>query len=329
MYVRPGRRLLIIAGGLAVLGFVGHAVYEALPGDMGNDHINVVCEEVVSGRFNGDGTIDDSKKKTQKCSSDLRTLSAHYVVLDDDVYWMNQVRYKEKPCITGAGDASGAISNFSFSCLLSKQGQINSIETRELNLVAHYSPSFKPLEGSLQGIADWQTDQLAYYAKDDISVYYGGRKIKGADPHLFSVVFPLGDDKKWRSLSVSMSGNEMFVGGLSIGDIDLYDFRPLIPVDCPEHGISECAGRRELEDFLKYDNWGQGLLGVVGNDLVFLHTSGAERFADMASSDTFMFATSKKIYVYTKAKFYELGGEYSFNKKLVPMDVNDFTNNRG
>ncbi|KPY03891.1 DKNYY domain-containing protein [Pseudomonas syringae] len=328
MYVRSGRRLLVIAVGVVVSGFIGKAVYEALPGDMGSDHINVVCNEVVIGRFDGDGSIDDTKNKTRKCSSGMRAISTNYVVLDDDVYWMSQVRYKEKPCITGAGDASGAISNLSFSCLFSKQGQINSIEERELHLVAHNSPAFQSMEGSLKGLTDWQLDQLAYYAKDDSSVYYRGRKLKGAKPNDFSVIFPFGDDKRWYKYPVAVSGKEKFIGGMGVGNIDLYNFRLFIPVACPGHGLSVCTSYKDVNVFFEYGNWDQGLLGQVGDDVIFLYTYGVERFADMASLDTFMFATSKKMYLYTKAQFYELGTQYPFDRKLIPMDMNDFENNR-
>ncbi|EPN19320.1 hypothetical protein A249_04255 [Pseudomonas syringae pv. actinidiae ICMP 18804] len=290
---------------------------------------SVICKERVEGRFNKQGDVEETPASVRRCSTELRTISSHYVATDGKIYWMKQEKSIEKPCISGSGDASALIYNLSPVCLFSKPGQYDVIEDRSLKLVTHDSPAFQSLEDTSEALPYWKQDQYSHYAKDANHVYYYHTKIEGATPALFTVFFPFGTDDNWRNYEFSKNDGEVFVGGKSIGKIDMNHFTPLKPVSCPEHGLKTCTYVPDMDSFFTAGNWGSGILGKAGSDLIFLREHGADYFQGMASPDMFMFATTKKIYVYTHETFYELAaGTLSSTRVLVPMDVDYYENNK-
>jgi len=158
------------------------------------------------------------------------------------------------------------------------------------------------------------------YAKDMNAVYFKDQKIDGADPIDFSIIFPFGDDEIWKDFSVAKSGKSLFFKWNLIEDFELGQFRVLIPVRCPEHGLS-CV---ENFDDLKNYRTRHGVLGWAGDDVVLLQSHGIVRFPDMASPDMFMFMTRYKAYLYTHKKFYELSRAYK--KELIEMNVGFYEN---
>lgn len=289
--------------------------------------VKSICRETAFGRVNSRGDVEATDGSKGRCSADLRHLSSKYVTSKGRVYWMTVNSYDSSPCISGRGDSLGFLYNLSWECLTATPGQVNSIEDRRLYLVALHSESFRTFEGSNSQKGDWQWNQLADYAADKAAVYYLNRKIEGADPRQFSVIFPFGDDDKWKRFAVSKSGDTTFVGGNAIGNVDLRQFRLLKPVRCPGHWFSHCIAEH-TDDFFKYGNWG-GIPGQIGGDIVFLQTGGINRFPGMASPEMFMFATTKGIFFFIRGKFYALLNDAPYptddpkypKKNLVELDA--------
>ncbi|HGM5488950.1 TPA: DKNYY domain-containing protein [Serratia fonticola] len=287
-----------------------------------------ICHETIRGKINPDGEVDMRSQYRQQCTKDLRPLFSQYVVLKNDVYWMEQNSYEHSPCIGGTGDSTALFYNLSWECMTAKPRQVNAIEERQLYPVARNAPEFKPLKANEVNPPEWQSAQLADYAKDAKSVYYRRSKIEGADPKQFQVIFPFGNEEKWRHFAVSDSGGETFVGGKSIGSVDLHQFRLLTPVACPKHGLSQCTAYDDADVFFLYGNWDGGVLGQLGHDVVFLQQDKISQFSNMASADMFMFANSKRIYLYTRGEFYELSNDAVYpGKKLINMNTQFFEQN--
>ena len=253
-----------------------------------------------------------------KCTANLRSISSHYAVKEGKVYWMTREKFNETPC--GMGIASLFPNLFSWKCLRSEKNEPYEVEVRDLYRGVHYSPAFHSLEGSEPLRAKWQQGQLANYAKDEKSVYFKGELIEGADPQQFSVIFPFGEDEKWEGFHVSQSGRSVFLMDKIIDDVDLRQFRAFTPVRCPEHGLSSCTGARETDYFFKYGGW-RGVLGRIGDDIVFLRPDGITQFPYRVSPDAFMFASAQRVYLYSQGEFYELTKD---GKKFIEMDVGFF-----
>lgn len=288
-----------------------------------------ICSEIVHGKFNQKGEKDNLSQVSQQCSNDIRPVFNNYVFLKNNIYWMSKVNYDESACISGTGDSTGLIYNItSWNCLTAKPMQMNKIEMRDLYLVAKYTSTFRQVDHVKAARPYWQSEQLASYARDDSSVYFQGEKIKGMNPPQFQVIFPFGKEKKWRSFNVFISNGSTYVGGFDVGDTDLSKFHLLPVVSCPEHGLPRCTGISDSDDFFRAGNWGRGVLGQIGNDVIFLQPEVISRFSNMASPEMFMFASSRRIYLYTHSKFYEVvEDEKGSQKKLVDMDIQYFEQN--
>ncbi|KEY40626.1 DKNYY domain-containing protein [Pantoea agglomerans] len=288
-----------------------------------------VCSESVHGKFNQNGERDNLFQVSQQCSNDIRPVFSNYVSIKNNIYWVSKINYEHSPCITGTGDTSGLIYNItSWGCLTAKPMQVNKIEKRDLYLVAKYSSTFRPVNYVKTTRPYWQSEQLASYAKDESSVYFRSEKIKEVNPEDFQVIFPFGKDDKWRIYNVFKSNGSTYVGGYNVGDLDLSKFHLLSVVSCPEHGLTRCTGYSNPDTFFRAGNWGRGVIGDIGNDVIFLQPEVISRFSNMASPDMFMFASSERIYLYTHSKFYEVvEGEAGLQKKLVEMDKQYFEQN--
>lgn len=266
-----------------------------------------VCREYINAHV-GD--------PTGKCSNNLLFVSSNYVVKGKYVYWMTQRNHDENPC--GVGMASFFPNLFSWKCMMAKPNERYDVEEREIYGGARYLSSFHSLEGSMPLAADWQKRALANYAKDEESVYFKGKKIEGADPQQFSVIFPFGDDWKWNYYDVALSGQSMFLNGKKTEYVDLHQFQEFTPVQCPGHGLSSCT--------IGWYGWENNrILGWVGNDIVLLKREAITRFPDMTSPDMFMFATSARFYIYSNKKFYEMGRD---GKNISDMDFDFYEKNR-
>ncbi|NVZ86513.1 DKNYY domain-containing protein [Pseudomonas yamanorum] len=262
-----------------------------------------------------------------ECTRNLKYISAHYVVKAGSVYWMRKEESYERPCLIGPGAFFHNL--LSLKCMRSKDNRSVSVQKRYLDRVAKYSQAFQSLDGSEFLLENWQRVQLANYAKDQSAVYYKGQSIKGADPRFFSVIFPFGHHPRWDKYSVSQSSKVLFLDGRENKYVDLSKFRAFTPVQCPGQGLHLCTKRRELDDFFKYGNWGGGLLGWIGDDIVFLVNSKVVRFYNMASPEMFMFASNSRMYVFTRGRFYEVAEPRGnlFEYTLIYMDVEYFKNN--
>lgn len=307
-----------------ILVYMGDAIYEALPINLIDSHIKFICNETVHGGFDWMGNEKQDKKYTRKCSKNTHIISTHYVAIDNNVYWMRKSTSKSSAC--SYGSVTSVFSNLNFTCLLSKRGQINSTEDRDLYFTAQSPTDFQSLENNDLDLKPWQREQLANYAKDAKSVYVDSTKIGNASPDGFSVIFPFGADEKWKRFEISKKADRTFLRSKSIGNVDLRQFLPFNPVICPEHGVHGCTAPRELNDFFKYSNWDKGVLGQLGKDIVFLQPYHFNRFPDMASPDMFMFATYHRIFVYTKEAFYELVDTDVYGRKKMAIRTKDDIN---
>lgn len=326
-YVRIG----LIAGAfilLLFLKYIADASRLIKSDERGRPVLNI-CNEAVHGRFNQNGERDNLFQVSQQCSNDIRPFFSNYVSLKNNIYWMNKINYEESPCITETGDATGIIYNItSWNCLTAKPMQVNKIENRDLYLVAKYSSTFRPVDHIITTLPYWQSEQLAGYAHDDSSVYFRGEKIKEASPKQFEVIFPFGKDDKWRIFNIFKSNGSTYVGSYNVGDLDLSKFHLISVVSCPEHGLTRCTGLSNPDVFFRTANWGRGVTGQIGNDVIFLQPEVVSRFSNMASPEMFMFASSQRIYLYTHSKFYEVvEGQTGSQKKLVDMDKQYFEKN--
>lgn len=254
----------------------------------------------------------------RRCSNNLRPVSSNYVVKGKYVYWIDQKNHDERPCPMGM--LTFLARSSSLGCIASSRNEPREVEERKLYGGMRYLSSFHSLEGSIPLAVNWQKRALANYAKDEESVYFKGKKIEGAVPQQFSVIFPFGEDWKWNEFNVLLSGRALFLNGKKTEYVDLHQFHAFTAARCPGHGLSSCAGVWYDWEFIKYDR----VLGWVGNDIVLLRREGVTRFPDMTSPDMFMFATSKRFYIYSNKKFYELDWD---GKNISDMDV-DFYENR-
>lgn len=249
-----------------------------------------------------------------KCTPDLRPLFSNYVVARGKVYWMTKREYVEHPCLSGMG---AFIHNLtSWKCMKSRPNQVHHIEERKLKLVAKFSTEFRAMKGSKNSLTDWQRDQLANYTMDDKAVYFRDKKIEGAAPQSFSVVFPFGSDERWKNFRVSQSENKIFFDWKAHQYIDFSQFHAFVYVLCPGHGLSCTSASQTKQAIKNEERW--GILGWIGNDVILLQGHGMTRFPNMASPDMFSFVAGYKTYLFTKNKFYQLNKE---NDKFIDMDV--------
>lgn len=268
-----------------------------------------VCREFING-------------SQGKCSGDFRTVSSNYAVRHGRVYWATFREFYERPCLIGAG---AFFSNMaSPECLSSDRNEPYNVKERRLKGGERYTPAFVSLEDSEQTRVDWQQKQLAYYAKDEKAVYFKGQVMKGADPNKFSPIFPFGESEGWSRFNVSRSGKTTYLNEHAIGDVNFYKFKAFTPVQCPQHGFSQCTDPRSVDSFLSYGNWGGGVLGKIENEVVLVTDYKIYRFSSVVSPDAFMFASYKRLYFYSDGRFYEWSGAV---RKFIDMDVAFFERN--
>ncbi|MFP3848862.1 hypothetical protein [Pseudomonas sp. W5-01] len=248
-----------------------------------------VCEERVNGR----GALNNS------CLPYDQVLAGDYRVRKGQVYWEDREYAPEKNC--GFGVYSILANITSFKCLLEMKGYIRTVEHRTLIKVEKLSPRFRVLESKEPGLLDWQKEQFYKYAVGEQGVYFEGRLLEGADPKDFSVIFPLGDHDFWSFVSVSRTGNMTFVGGQSLGDVDLTLFRLLEPSKCPE-AFTVC----ETDDLAQLLQAKGGVFGALGNDVIFLSAYKLVRFENKVSPGMYMFSHKAKRYLHTQGTLYEL-----------------------
>lgn len=246
-----------------------------------------------------------------KCTPDLRPVFSKYVVKRGQVYWMEKTT-KTTSCYVGAMTAF--IEAGMWRCLRLATDGTELIETRELLKAAAYSPAFQGLVNPMYTLDDWQSDQFAYYAKDKKSVYFKNKKIKGANPNTFSIIFPFGNDETWKEITMSQSAGILFFRWEPIGNIEPNKLRIFSPVKCPEKGIS-CAPKLDKS---KNGSLHHGIIGSIGDDIFVLHENGVAHFPGKASLDAFIFRGKYQTYLYSHNKFYQLNSE---RDKLLQMNV--------
>lgn len=284
-----------------------------------------ICSEMIYGKIDKAGKPDTSKTSHGKCTTHSTPLFHQYVIADKTIYWMEQYDYNHTPCITDTGDTVGLIYNLSWDCFTARPRQINAVSERSFYAVAPDTSSFQPLKSAKTDMVEWQKKQLTNYGRDNKTVYYHNWRLEGANPATSSVIFPFGNDKKWALYSVVTDGEKYFFNGQAMPDVDLRHFRVLKPVKCPGHGLSRCTFNDDAEEFFKYGNWDGSIPGVVGNDIVILQQFAVSRFPNMASPDTFLFASSQALYFYSNGKFFQIVEDReNGGKKPVEIDIASF-----
>lgn len=267
-----------------------------------------------------------------KCFPRMRMISKNYALMDGEVYWVNLYETSNIPCSVGSpGDLTGMAILFSPRCWIERSNQLYHTKEYKLNYVTTYSPEFHVLEAVKKDSPKWQIEQVESYAIDGKSVYFEGRIIERARPNNFSVIFPFGAEGKWRNFNVSKSGDLLFMGGVSSESVELEGFNYFEPVQCPGHGLP-CTSKKDPDYLFRYLDYRSGVLGWIGKDVVFLREDGIDVYRGKFYSDTFMFLSVKRIYLFSAGKFYELrqfDQGYSYDKRgfLVDMDFGYFRKN--
>jgi hypothetical protein len=238
----------------------------------------------------------------RSCLAYDQILAGDYRVRKGQVYWEERKYAPEKTC--GFGISSLVANIFSLKCRLEESGYGRTVEYRTLTKVEKLSPSFKVLEATAPGLLDWQKEQFTKYAVGEQGVYLYGRRIKGADPKDFSVIFPLGEEEYWRFLDISRSGKSTFVGRKNLGEVDLAQFRLLSTFDCLKVNAG-CTAEDLSQLFLIRG----GIVGVVGNDVVALGTYDSTRFDNKASPGMYTFSRGDDQYIHTQGVLYQVSDQ--------------------
>ncbi|WP_133646231.1 DKNYY domain-containing protein [Paraburkholderia flava] len=285
-----GVLLLAIASGL--IAFLG-SVFSSDGGyqsagyrDASGQYEVGICHETRHGKFTQPGQVTWTQGKTQTCAANTRFLSKNYVVQKDLVYWM---------------------TSYSYMDILSRGSPEVQREDRDLTLMTTLTPAFHRIPND--GVAsheDWQRDQFEYFAADDSSVYFENKKIEGADPKDFSLVFPF-KEEQWRNFHFSRSRGKLFVNGEPMPEIDFAHFELLKFVSQPGRGIDYGFDATLTIDPNSGSFGMNGMLARTGNDLVYLRLDGAAVFKDMAPPDAFTFIEPKHMYFSRGDQFYEVG----------------------
>jgi hypothetical protein len=200
--------------------------------------------------------------------------------------------------------------------MMSEPNQVHHIEERKLKRVAKFSTEFRAMIGSKNPATDWQRDQLANYAMDDKAVYFRDKKIEGAAPQNFSVIFPFGSDERWKNFRVSQSESKIFFDWKAHQYIDFSQFRAFVHVLCPGYGLSCTSASQTKQAIKNEEQW--GILGWIGSDVILLRGHNMTHIPNMVSPYMFSFVAGYKTYLFTRNKFYELNKE---RNKFIDMDV--------
>ncbi|MFJ3466184.1 hypothetical protein [Pseudomonas sp. NPDC090201] len=255
-----------------------------------------VCEAVGDrGRFHSLG-----------CAAFDQVLAGQYRVIEGEVYWVRSSYAREYGCGTGA--AAMVANPLSFKCWMQWWGYARTEERRSYTYVETLTPAFKVLEPQERNLLDWQKERFNNYAVGELGVYRYGKRVEGADPKDFSIIFPLGDQKHWRSLDISRSGKTTFIGGDSLGEVDLTQFRLIESSDCKD--VKAGCTAQELAGMLDTDS---GVVGAVDNDVVILRRHDSLMVKNKASPGMYAFARGDNRYVHTQGVLYQdLTNQYSY-----------------
>lgn len=266
------------------------------------------------------------------CFPKLKMISKNYGEMSGKIYWVRKEITEKHLCGKSSGDPHAIFSNVLTPSCWTNDGarQVQYRGEYRIILVAKKMDNFSVLGVGDNNLAKWQQEQLEEYAIDDGSVYFRGVKIDIASPRDFSVAFPFGDEDRWKIFSVSKSGGRYFMRGNLVEGVQLEEFQQFDPVQCPQHGLP-CTSEKDSEFSLKY---GHFALGWVGDDVVLLRKDGVNLYKGMMSTDTFMFSSINKVYLFSRGKFYELRSdkEGSFSAVsgksiFVDMDFEYFRDN--
>ena len=274
----------------------------------------VVKQECHERRVNK-GDVDSGRCKEYQALQETA-----YRVRKGHVYWIEKTNHENLEC---AGIGVGAVGNALRPICWTPMGHTRyQVERRTVNYVAPYSKTFKLLKSSAPQLESWQQEQLVDYAMDENYVYYKGQVIERANPARFSLIFPFGNDKKWRFFQLSQSGEYSFVGGVDLGSVDWNKFELIKPAKCPVGNLS-CESR-DMDDLFGWD-FNDGVFGSVGNDVIFLSAQGAARLNGKFSSDAFMFSDRFTIFLFTSGVLYSPSDD---KKQLVIADKRKYNNAR-
>lgn len=323
MNLRKYHTIIIVSLLLSIASMVAASIRAQNRGyrnAMGEYEVDI-CRESRYGALSQTGQIIWTVEKWQTCAKDIRRISQNYVAHGSLVYWMTSVSYKERPCISGTGDGAAIFHNLSIECLTSRNDQLNLHEDRRLILTTRFSPAFHRInDNGLTYREEWQRNQFENFAADSFSVYFENKTIDGADPTDFSVIFPF-TDEKWRNFHFSSSRGNMFVNGVSIPEINISRFELLEFVHRPKRGV-----RYRFDATLTMesnpDTFGyKGLLGRIGNDLIYLRRDGATVFKNMATKDAFVFIDPQHMYLLSAGQFYDVA--WNSDKQVASLAVVD------
>jgi hypothetical protein len=265
-----------------------------------------VCEAEIDGRG----------ASLHGCSAYDQILAGNYRVIKGEVYWERKNYAPEFGCGQGPGAIAGNL--ISFKCWMQRDGYARTVEHRSLTKVEKLSPSFRVLESEEPGLLTWQKEQFNDYAVGEQGVYRYGRRLEGADPKDFSVIFPLGDQEHWRFLDISRSGKSTFVGRKNLGEVDLTQFRLLEPSDCPK--VNAGCSTDDLAELLRS---GDDVVGSVGNDVVVLRAYDSVRIDNKASPGMYIFTHGANRYVHTREVLYQLSAPNYENVKNSDGELED------
>lgn len=206
----------------------------------------------------------DSTTPCQRESAAFKPLGRFYWLAHGKAYFRNFETRRSSPC---SGKGVGALGNLlNPVCYLPGFLQVHhNHETRRFWLASTDGAHFRlATTRHVQPLSPWQTMMLARYAVDEKHAYLNGERLVGADVGTFEVVFPFGDDERWRAFEFARDRDQVFVEKWALPLLELSQVQWL-PLPCAED-----VPQWQLESCRNQPVHTKSRLGRTGNKLLFL-----------------------------------------------------------
>lgn len=229
-----------------------------------------------------------------------------YAVIQGKAYWHIVDEERHSPCSGGGAGALGHLIDP--VCYVPRKLQFHQNDSyHQFWLVSGDGQHFHLASTNKKDLMPWQRASVMRYAVDSTFVYWNSEKMEGADPALFEVIFPFGDDPRWEKYSVARDQNHIYIDGWPIPTIDL-DKVGWMDVRC-EGPDTRC----------KETGYAAASIGKVGDDILFLRYGYRPTvFKGLASSDLSCFRRDFSQYCYTSGKRYLIEPDLEQEAKLIP-----------
>lgn len=175
-----------------------------------------------------------------------------------------------------------------------------------------FRPVYKPSVEDSKDYLPWQKEKFLNYAVTDDSVYFKGRRLEGANPKAFKVVFPFGPEAAWGALNLSTSGSDSFVGHWKVEDADFEKLLMLPPCSVSDDGVTgDCWTSQQVANSID----DEGMVAQLGQDIFYFRRNSAQRIKAAVSPGFYVFMRGYDLWLSTGALRYEFRrGGYGFDE---------------